>query len=298
MIIDKADPNVKANRHLFVGGSDVPAILGLNKYKTQYELAREKVGLKKSDFKGNEYTEFGNMLEPQIREYINAVNRTDFKPDSQVDHDRSIRSNTDGYDFENNMILEIKTHGKTPKVKEYIAQMQLYMAQFGCDHGWLAMYERPDNFDTEFDADRLKIEVIEKDDDYVHQIYEAIETFWIRCEYLRDNPEATETDYYSFGQNEVVPLATEVGRLEVELVRFKELEAQYKEAKKKLYEAMEEYDIKKFETEAVVITRTFPTQRESIDSAKLKKELPEVAERYKKVSTVAGGVRIKLKEAN
>ncbi len=35
----------------------------------------------------------------------------------------------------------------------------------------------------------------------------------------------------------------------------------------------------------------------SIDSAKLKKEMPEIAEKYSKTSTVSGYVKITLREA-
>lgn len=293
-----ADPNVTKNRNIYVGGSDIPTILGLNKYKTQFELAQEKVGIKKSEFKGNEYTQFGNIMEPQIRDYINTVNETNFTPETKIDQIRNIRSNTDGYDIENNLILEIKTHGANPTLKVYEAQMQLYMAQFGCDMGWLALYKRPDNFDAEFDSSRLKIEVVERDDDYVNQIYEAIETFWIRCEFLKDHPEATEQDYYNFGQNEVQLFANQVSKLERQLAGFKELEKQYKAAKQKLHDAMAQYDIKKFETDAVVITRVLPSERKRIDEKKLKAERPDIAAQYEKVSKVAGSVRIKLKEVN
>jgi len=297
-LLTQAGDNVTKNRNIYVGGSDIPTILGLNKYKTQFELAQEKVGIKKSEFKGNEYTQFGNVMEPQIRDYINAVNETNFTPETKIDQTRNIRSNTDGYDFENNLILEIKTHGANPNLKVYDAQMQLYMAQFGCDTGWLALYKRPDNFDVEFDSSRLKIEVVARDDDYVNRIYEAIETFWIRCEFLKDNPEATEQEYYNFGQNEVQLFANQVTKLERQLATFKELEKQYKAAKQKLHDAMEQYDIKKFETDHVVITRVLPSERKSIDSKKLKAERPDIAAQFEKVSKVAGSVRIKLKEAN
>lgn len=68
--LQKQDVNVTENRNLYVGGSDVPTILGINKYKTQYELALEKTGIQPSEFTGNEYTEYGNKLEPQIREPV------------------------------------------------------------------------------------------------------------------------------------------------------------------------------------------------------------------------------------
>jgi putative phage-type endonuclease len=294
----KAEASVTENRHLFVGGSDIPTIIGINKYKTQFELAKEKLGIETSDFKGNEYTEYGNVLEPQIREYINTVNQTAFRPESKIDYSKNIRSNTDGYEVDHNLILEIKTHGKSPTLKSYIAQMQLYMAQFGCEEGWLALYERPSNFDAEFDSSRLKIEVIARDDEYVNQILEAVETFWIRCEYLRENPNVTESEFYSFGQNEVTMWANKVAQIEQSLFQFKKLEEQYKEAKQKLHDAMEQYDIKKFDTETITITRILPGERKSIDTTRLKKEHPQIAADYEKVTKTKGSVRITLKEAN
>lgn len=292
----QADANVIENRHLFVGGSDVPAILGINKYKSQYQLAREKLGLDPVEFRGNEYTEFGKALEPQIREYINAINETNFQPATLVDYSRNIRSNTDGYDEENNLILEIKTHGKNLDTRPYIAQMQLYMWHFDVQAGWLALYERPEDFDIEFDADRLQIEVINRDDDYIQKILDAIETFWIRCEYLKEKPDMTEQEFMAIGQNELTIVAKQVEKLELQLVQFNKLQEQYKTLKQKLYGLMEEYDIKKWETEKIIITRQLPSQRESFDSTRFKKEHPELAEQYKKIINVTGSVKIKVKD--
>jgi putative phage-type endonuclease len=292
----KEDPNVTEKRNLYVGGSDVATILGLNKYKTQFELAKEKVGIVKNEFKGNEYTEYGNILEPQIREYINAINETKFKPDTRIDNEKGIRSNTDGFDKENQLILEIKTHGKNPTLKVYEAQMQLYMYQFDVSYGWLALYERPDNFDAEFDPDRLKINLVKRDDEYIQKILDAIETFWIRCEYLKDNPEMTEQEYLSIGQNELAIVAKQIEKLELQLANFKEIEKQHKEMKKKLYDLMDEYDIKKWETDNIVITRKLPTTRTNVDTKRLKEERPDIFEAFTKVSKVSGSVVIKLKE--
>lgn len=296
LIPKQNEPNVTKKRNVYVGGSDVPTILGINKYKTQYELAREKVGIVQSEFKGNEYTQYGNMMEPQIRDYINAINETDFIPDTRIDDELGVRSNTDGWDKNYDIILEIKTHGKKPTMKVYEAQMQLYMYQFNANGGWLALYERPDDFDAEFDSSRLKIEEIERDDEYIQKILDAIETFWIRCEYLKDNPEMTEQEFYNIGQNEVQLIADQISKLEIQLAQVKQLQDQYKEAKKKLHDAMEAYDIKKFETDHVVITRILPGERKSLDSKKLKEDHPEIAEQYQKITKTKGSVRIKLKE--
>lgn len=50
-----------------IGGSDAGAILGLNKYKTNVELWREKAGIKKNEFRGNAATEYGKSAEEYIR---------------------------------------------------------------------------------------------------------------------------------------------------------------------------------------------------------------------------------------
>ncbi|API93988.1 MULTISPECIES: YqaJ viral recombinase family protein [unclassified Virgibacillus] len=290
----KEEPNVTNKRNLYVGGSDIPTIIGLNKYKSQYELAQEKVGIKKNEFKGNEFTQYGNIMEPMIRDYINALNEVMFVPDTRIGD--GIRSNTDGYETEHQLILEIKTHGKNLNTKPYIAQMQLYMYQFDCDYGWLALYERPSDFDTEFDANRLQVQEIERDDAYIEKILDAIETFWIRCEFLKESPKATEEDFINFGQNEVMIFAREVSKLEMQLAEFKELEKQYKDAKQKLHDAMEAYDIKKYETDYVVITRILPGERKSFDSSRFKKDYPDLAEEYQKVSKTKGSIRINVKE--
>jgi len=57
--------DVTKGRNKFIGGSDVAAILGLNKYKTAYEVWEEKKHNIKT-FSGNAATEWGQLLEPVI----------------------------------------------------------------------------------------------------------------------------------------------------------------------------------------------------------------------------------------
>lgn len=78
-------------------------------------------------------------------------------------------------------------------------------------------------------------------------------------------------------------------------VQKKALEEQEKAMKKQLQEAMEQYGVKKFENEAVAFTYVAPTTRTSIDSARLKKEHPDIAEQYSKTSNVSASVRINVK---
>ena len=51
-----------------IGGSDVATILGLNPYKSVFTLWLEKTGQIEPPVLNNEYIEWGNILEPVIRE--------------------------------------------------------------------------------------------------------------------------------------------------------------------------------------------------------------------------------------
>lgn len=51
-----------------IGGSDAGAVIGVSKYKTNIQLWREKTGIEKNTFQGNEATEYGKNAEKHIRE--------------------------------------------------------------------------------------------------------------------------------------------------------------------------------------------------------------------------------------
>jgi len=73
------------------------------------------------------------------------------------------------------------------------------------------------------------------------------------------------------------------------------LEDRDKAVRAELQKAMDEFGIKQFENDLLKVTYVEPTTRTTIDSARLKKELPAVAEKYSKVSQVKGSVRIEVK---
>ena len=292
----KKDDNVTQHRERYVGGSDVPTILGINKYKTQYELAKEKTGLVEKPFISNEYTDYGNKMEPQIRNYINAVNQTHFIVDTVINEDQHIRSNVDGVDYKEGILLEIKTHGKNYNQLVYEAQMQLYMAQLNLKIGWLAMYERPANFDVEFNSDHLKIVEVERDEDFIRKIYDAIETFWIRCEFLKEKPEMDETEYMTIGTDMDIAIV-KLNRVAPKLLALKEQAEELKkieeDAKALLYQKMTENDIKKIETPFLTVTRVLPSKALKFDSKRFKAEHEELYSEYLKESERKGFVTFK-----
>lgn len=75
----------------------------------------------------------------------------------------------------------------------------------------------------------------------------------------------------------------------------KQLEAKDKVVRQELQEAMDKYGVKKFENDILKVTYVEPTTRSTIDSKKLKEELPAIAEKYTKTTMVKGSVRIEVK---
>lgn len=107
-----------------------------------------------------------------------------------------------------------------------------------------------------------------------------------------------------YTQNLTVPDAQLAELVEVESLiktieeQKKVAEAQAQELRAQLMQAMEKNGVTSFENENIKITYVAPTTRTAIDSAKLKKELPEIAQKYTKTSNVKASLRITLKEAN
>lgn len=75
----------------------------------------------------------------------------------------------------------------------------------------------------------------------------------------------------------------------------KQIEEQEKEMRVQLMAAMEKYGVKSFENEDVKFTYVAATTRTTIDSTKLKKDLPDIAAKYSKTSNVSASVKITVR---
>lgn len=116
------------------------------------------------------------------------------------------------------------------------------------------------------------------------------------CEYVDNNNceniQEVETEVSVF-QSKEVALINAISSIEQQK---KALEEQSKTMREKLLQAMEQYGVKKFENDVLSVTYVAPTTRTTIDSTKLKKEMPEVAEKYQKVSNVKSSIKIVVKD--
>lgn len=91
---------------------------------------------------------------------------------------------------------------------------------------------------------------------------------------------------------EIMPVLKQLQELEIHSAKLEEAK---KELKEDLLKAMESHGLKKWDNEVMTVTYTAPTTRTSVDSAKLKKDLPEIFNEYSKTSNVKSSIRIKLK---
>ena len=294
--------DVTKDRDKYIGGSDIPVIMGISSFNTRWNLLQEKAGLKENDFNGNKYTEYGKILEPQIRSYINRRLKNKFEPNQIIHGD--IRCNTDG--FNGACVLEIKTtshiYADVNEYKAYLVQLLLYMQENGVKKGKLAVYNRPDDFNTEFDAERLTTHDIDikKYKTLLDDVNTEIARFRDDLSRLRNNPLLCEQD---FQPNELVAISNKVVELETRIAELKALETEQKKVKQALFDAMTKHNIKTWETpNGIKITRVDAVESTTqivteFDVKTFKAENPALHDMYlhdveKKTSGKSGYVKI------
>lgn len=270
---------VTKDREKFIGGSDLAGIMGLSPFIDRWTLLQQKAGLKEREFFGNEYTRYGDELEPVIRSYINETYCRDFEPAVKIDGD--LRGNCDGID--EGGLLEIKTtshvYDTLDGYKGYLVQILFYMKIFNVQHAMLAVYHRNEDFSTDFDPSRLQVIPIDIKDhlDTMEEVEQAIDMFRKDLAELKENPLLCEED---FMPNEIVEVTNKIIELENQLAAYKQMEAELKEFKAKLKAAMEEYGIKTWRlydnTKITLVPDGEDKEVEEIDLKALQKDHPEI----------------------
>lgn len=137
-----------------IGGSDVAIIFGLNPYKSAFRLWLEKTGEIEAPNIENEYIEWGNILEPIIREKFAAETGFEvFENPYVLQHDEYdfMVANIDGEVIDpayngKRGILEIKTANERMKKEwvdappnHYMLQVQHYMAVLNYEYAYIAV---------------------------------------------------------------------------------------------------------------------------------------------------------------
>lgn len=274
--------NVKVDRDKYIGGSDIPILMGISPFKTRWELLQEKAGLLENDFKGNEYTEFGNMMEPKIRDFINIGLKDKFVEGKDIIDD--IRCHTDG--INKTTVLEIKT---TSQIRErvedylvYLVQLLFYMKYTKRKKGILAVYERPDNFDETFYKSRLTLFAIDIKDykNLLEEIDLAVDDFRNDLKRIKENPFLTEQE---LEPKELIELASELEKIKSKLVEYEPLLEKEKEIKTQLKSKMDEIGKRQFKSDLFKFTRVVDgkdTVVDTFDLERFKTDYEELSKEY------------------
>lgn len=300
--------SVKQDRERYIGGSDIGAILNISPFTTRYNLLLQKCGLYVGNgFEGNEFTEYGNILEPKIRDYINEDFDDPFYEGKHIIEAREndpvgIRCHSDGENKDT--ILEIKTtsrvHNDINDYKLYLVQLLFYMVVTDKTNGVLAVYHRPEDFNEEFDPQRLRLYRIKREDytDLIETILVEVEKFKTDMKRMKENPFLTEEELLP----SVVPeTVNKIMLLENKLQEMKETERQLKEFKEELKKQMIENNIKKFKlpngTSVCLIENGEEKTKKVFDEELFKENEPLLYEFYQREKTTKaknGYVKITL----
>lgn len=292
---------VNKDRERYIGGSDIPIIMNLSPFKTRFDLLLEKSGYKANDFEGNNYTEYGNRLEPKIRDFFNNDIAYKKNPFVEGKHTREateeepigVRIHTDGERTTKDgiEILEIKT---TSQVKEtvdeykiYLVQLLFYMVLEGANKGILAVYHRPEDFNEDFDPERLQVfEILARDYlGLINEISRAVELFIEDLEKVKENPFITEEELLP---QEIPDIASRILTFESQLENMKRIEKQIKEDKARLKEAMESARVKTWNTPngyKITLVEDTPSvykEVETLDEEAFKLAHPKLHKKYLK----------------
>ena len=289
---------VNKDREKYIGGSDIPIILNLSPFKSRFDLLLEKAGYKENDFKGNVYTEYGNTMEPKIREAINAEIEDTFVEgkhvrEAEADEIIGVRIHTDGET--DDTILEIKTtstiYPSIDDYKLYLVQLLFYMVNTGKEYGILAVYDRPEDLSEEFESDRLQVFNVRLKDyeELCSEISDACERFIEDLAKVKDNPFITEEELLP---TDITEITRRILAFEDQIKYMKSVEAQIKSEKARLKDAMQASGVKSWTTPNGYKITLVPDGEDStkkvLDEDKLKKEDPDTYNKYLKDKIVKG----------
>lgn len=295
---------VTQDRDKYIGGSDIATIMSISPFTSRWDLLCYKAHVKENTFEGNVYTQYGNEMEEKIRKYVNDLGYN-FKEDKTILLDSDVlptRYHADGYDGEG-IVLEVKTTshiGTLKDYKYYLVQLLYGMWTNECEEGILAVYERPDDLNTEFDKARLQLFFIGMEDYelLMKEIHEEVRKFRQDYEYLVEHPDAKEDEIPSnsaikkLSENKI-----EIGGIKVPvwwlLANKKELADTEKSISDEIKSQMEQHHIKKVEFSDLGVRFTYIAATEGkatrkFNEKKFKEEHEELYEQYMEDTRTAG----------
>ena len=276
-----------------IGGSDAGALMDMNPYQSPVSLYADKKGLSK-DKETNEAMRLGNDLEDYVsRRWMEKTGKKVRADNFMYQHDDYdfITANIDRDVVGENAGLECKTmsgfakydleNGEVPA--QYYAQCQHYMMVKGYDKMYLAILV--------FQRGIYCLEV-ERNEEFIKELLAAEIDFWTNYIEKNQMPAPDGSDASMEAIKQIYPRDTnpqmQLPNADAEIKRYLELGKAIKDIEEEKKKIQAQLCVRLGDTGVGIDTEyacSWKSQvRASVDSAKLKKEFPEVYEKCKKTS--------------
>lgn len=275
-----------------IGGSDAAAIVGLDRYRSPFDVYAEKIGLKPEQ-PDNEAMRQGRDLEQYVAErFMEATGKKVRRRNAVLQHPEHhwMLANIDRWVVGENAGLECKTTSVLNRAKfsqgefppNYYVQCMHYMAVTGAERWYLAVLVLNKAF---------HVFTIERDEAEINALIEAEKDFWGNHVLKQIPPAPDGSEATSEVIKHLFPEARE--REEVALYGHEEKIQQYLELDARVKELTQERDAIKQELQLALadaeigraqgyIVEWKNQVRQSLDTKKLKSEHAEIYEKYLK----------------
>ncbi|MCF3942174.1 YqaJ viral recombinase family protein [Oceanobacillus alkalisoli] len=284
------------NRKKGLGGSDASAILGFNPWKSAFELYIDKT----SDYVeeiDNEAIHWGNVLEDVVaEEFTRRTGKKVRRRNQTFNHPEYsfMIANIDRDVVGEKALLECKTTNafnadawegeRIPPA--YMCQVQHYMAVLGYEKAYIAVL---------IGGQKFVWKEIERDDEFIELMIEQLSRFWnehvlkgIPPE-IDGSPSASEllNKMYPEDSGETIMLKSDDAETLIKAIDSIKSEVKEKQSLQKEYENK----LKLMVGDATTgVTPRFEVnlkkvEQNRLDSKMLRKELPDIAEKYTKTSS-------------
>lgn len=277
----------KEERQLYIGGSDISAIMGLSRWKTPLRLWGEKTGkIEPDDLSNNEAVEMGKDLEEFVaQKFAQRTGKSVRRAPKKYTHKDYpfLAANIDRLITGTDELLECKTCSEYKKSEwengipeEYILQVIWYLGITGRPAGWIAVL---------IGGQKFLYKKIDFDAELFNDMVQKALIFWEQVQ-TEMSPEATALDSDTLFK--LYPTHTE------DFIENQEIEvrvAYLQETKMQIKDMQDEQKMLETELKALIADRqgiltqkykvTWTTQTSRrIDTAALREELPEIAEKF------------------
>lgn len=290
-------------RNLGIGGSEAAVIVGMNKWKSPFQLWLEKrEEVEPEDLSDNEYVYWGNVLEQVVADRFCELTgkKVQRRGLLQSEEYPFMLASVDRMVVGENAGLECKTaNGFAGKQWEddevpdaYYIQCQHYMAVTGCERWYIAVL---------IGGNKFIWKCIERNPHDIDILISAEKAFWNKVQFdVMPEVDGSEncafalSERFEGGHIEPVELDSEagyiLGRIDELQTLTKELTNEIEENKNKLRLMLGNNEIGLVGDRKV----TWKTQagRTTIDSKKLKADLPDVFSKYAKTGNESRVLRI------